>query len=582
MMDSVKLLPLILFAILPVLLVRAKILAIAPDASPFWPMTYHGDANSWWKAVMVCGLALWMAAHATIRFAGGWRPRFPFFALLLLCAALSTLASVCLSAYPRTAWLGYTTLYEGALVLLGYLAAIWYAAEMTDTDRERLLVTRVVGMTGLVNAIHGILEGCGWNFWRTRFGSWLMGVDEGRLTFTFADTNMAYGTQFQPNHYGMFMAMMCMLALGMLWREKSRIWRCLWALTFVCGLAAVVFSNSRTAIGVCAVVTAGAAVVCLYRRPGRHDGRQIDTAALRRTAGVVTATAACIVAVFACLGKLDTLGEAAGVLAGRIGKTFSPREKEALESVELSANTIVIHLADRSLALEKRTASRWNARRLDTGDRDEFFLREKGGHWSGAEIPGAAGTALHARADGNLVLTAPGIRLRFFQLGNELFAVDHKGLLHDTLPDSPKVNLGRLERLLGGRGYTWSRALAVVPQHLLFGSGPGTFAMAFPQYDLVGKQRYLENLDEDKGHGVWITFLVQLGIAGFVLYCLPIAYVSYTVTQRFHGLAPSLAMGMAAFMLGSITNDSTIGVTAAFCLLAGLALSQTGETVQAG
>lgn len=43
------------------------------------------------------------------------------------------------------------------------------------------------------------------------------------------------------------------------------------------------------------------------------------------------------------------------------------------------------------------------------------------------------------------------------------------------------------EKLFTGRGYIWGRAIPLLKEHILVGSGPDTFVEEFPQQDYVMK-----------------------------------------------------------------------------------------------
>lgn len=568
-----KALPLVLFVVLPVLAIRVHYLTVAPDAAPHWPGVYLGDTRSWWKAVFVVGLGLAMLCHALALLATGWRPRFPAFGLMLTAAACATLVSSFASPYPATAWLGMTTLYEGAPTLLAYLAAAWYAAEAIDTEAERLLVVRVIGCVGLVNGLHGVLEGLGWHFWRTSAGRWLMGAGDAEVRFNFADSNLAYGTLFQPNHYGMFMAMIAVLGLGMVFCEKKTGWKAFWITTVSFCLLGVIFSYSRAAAGVCVAV--GVACVLLRLAKGLKSGT--DCQSIRR-GRVVPVLIAVVLVPALFLVFSDTARDTSLALAGRLLGTFSPAENHPVSFVGLDNNAIRIHHHGRVISLFRENTSTWTSSRDDAPQQQEpIALLPAADGWSAAPLPGIEGGVLRTRADGNVLLQVDGVALRFFHTGNDLIALDNKNHPHQTLAPPRAVPLGGLERYLGGRGYIWPRALPVIPDHPWFGSGPGSFAMVFANDDPVGKQRFLENVDEDKGHGVWITFLVQLGLVGLLAYCVPVAYVLRRALRRPTGLSSALAMGLTAYLLAVITNDSTVGVTPVFCVLAGLALSRSGD-----
>lgn len=574
--DGCRELPLFCFVVLPTLLVRARFITVAPDAAWLWPWPEFGDTRSWWKAAFVVGIGLWMAAHAAARLASGRRPVFRRYGALTVLAMLATLASALLSDFPRTAWLGYTSLYEGALVLLAYLLAAWYAAEATESPAARLRLVRLVGCVGALEAVHGVFEGFGLNFWMTPAGRWLMGAGDSAPSFNFSGTNMAYGTVFQPNHYGMLMAMLTMLALGMIAAETGAGWRLFWTANFVLGTAAVVFSNSRTALAVCAVlfvVRLFAALPAAWRRE-----RRVAAGAAPPLA-VLAACALFFAAVGLGLVDAGRFGGAVRGLGGRIAATFTPDATHRLEFAAVRGNGILAGADGETFELVREGRSAWTAKRSGSADaaRSLRFSPAAAG-WRGADIPGMAEGRLRVADGGAVVLDVGGETLWYFARGDRIFAVDHKGWLYGERPASPTAGLGGLERYLGGRGQTWGKALALVPDRPWLGAGPGCFALAFPNHELLMKQRHLDGVDEDKGHGVWATLLVQSGVLGVLAYGALAVCVARRRPWRSAPLGPPLTLAAAAYLLAAVTNDSTVGVTPVFCVLTGLLLSQTRET----
>lgn len=573
-------LPLFFFIVVPVLVVRTKFIAVAPDAVAFWTRPILGDTRSWWKAIFVTGIGAWMFVHTIARLASGWRPVFRRYGALTAIAMLCTLVSAWNSDFPRTAWLGYTSLYEGAWVLLAYLIAAWYAAEMTESPGLRLWLVRLIGGVGLFEAVHGIFEGFGCNLWMTAAGRWLMGTGDNMPIYNFAGTNMAYGTVFQPNHYGMLMTMLAMLALGMIAAEAGMKWRVFWSVDFVLCVAAVVFSNSRTALAVCAVLFVAYMVVCLIgmlrKRQGSVGGRRAGSAVLLV---ILVGCVTCLVAIAAGATGAGRFGEAVRGLGKRIAGSFTPGRVYRLESAEPQGDAIALSAGGVAGKLIRKGPTFWVAQR---GGREQVlqplrFVRTEGG-WSEAGIPGLAEADLRVADGGAVVLRVDDEYVWFFTRGDALYTVDHKGCLYGELSSGAVVRFGGLERYLGGRGQTWGRALALVAQRPWFGAGPGSFALVFPNHEVLMKQRYLDNLDEDKGHGVWASFLVQLGIAGVLSYSLLFGYVMYRRPWKNQPLGMSLLLGMFAYLLAAVTNDSTVGVTPLFYILIGLALSQTRTT----
>lgn len=573
-MSRCRIIPALAWVVLPTLAVRGHFAPVLGEVGHLWATPIIGDTRSWWKAAFICGIALWMLFHLAMRLLSGWRPCRRVFAILLGLPAIATGLSAFLSLFPQTAWLGYTNLYEGAAVLFSYLVAAWYVSEMMDTDSLRLLLVRVIGGVGFLNGCHGVAEGFGWHFWQSDLGLWILGVsDRSTVQYRFSGVRMAYGTVFQPNHYGMLMAMLGSLALGMIFSEKARNWRIFWLATFIVSAAGVFFSNSRAGVFtflVVAVAFLGVKCILLMRN------RELLQTVRGRISGKI------ILGVLLCGLLLSLLFGSASMrtalerLAQRSRSLSFPMAKNPeIQSVGLQDNRIHIRLADRTLLLERRSPGNWLVRQEGPSGRRGVALQfhPRDDKWREARIPGITDGTLSYRNEGNIKLAAPDTAMEFYATGARLWAIDPaKKMAYGSLRLSPYPISGH-EGLLSGRGFIWSRLWSVIREHPLFGSGPGTFALAFPNQDLLDKQRFSFGMDTDKGHGVWAMFLVQLGVVGFLLYCVPVAYAFFRTC--FHGgfLRTPVVMAMSAYAICSLSNDSTVGVTPIFCALVGLGVT---------
>lgn len=565
-----RIVPALVLVVVPALLVRGRYVPVLPETGDFFPAPFFGDTRSWWKAAVLCGCGAWMLVHAAARLAGGWRPRFGRFGVLAAVAAAVTILSALASDYPETSWLGFISLYEGAAALLAYLTAMWYVAEMADSEQARLLLARAAGVVGLVNGLHGVAEGFGWHFWRTAPGLWLMGARRDEVQYVFSDLRMAYGTAFQPNHYGMLMAMLGALALGMAFYESGRRWRIFWFSVLAATAGGLLFSQSRAGVFTFTALAAGFAVRRL--RSGRiRYGLAVCLAALAIVGAATAGT--------------ESGRRAMARWAERSASLFNPTPATAqVRAVGLKDDKILVVLPDTTVFLEKPTPEKWL---VQTGVAGEMKTEEKKtalsfqpeeNGWAATAIPGVDGGRLAVREAGNAILTAPDTRVEFFSVGSRIFAVDAKNRrLYPELPSSPGRITG-MEGFLGGRGFIWSRAMSAFARRPLLGSGPGAFALAFPNRNLLDKHRFSFDTDTDKAHAVWAALLVQLGLAGLVAYCLPAAYAFRSAARSGGRLGAPLFLAMAAYAVCSLANDSTVGVTPVFCALAGLAVAGGKET----
>ncbi len=557
MLSQYPMMPAVAFIILPTLFLRGIFLPIPSEAAPWYHEHMAGDIRSYWKSVLLCGTSLWMGITFGAALLGGKPLREKVLPALLAAAAIATVMSVLLSPYPQTSWIGFTLHYEGAFALFAYLLALWYFSEMITVPGGAVWLLRTLGLVATINAVIGATAGFGHNLWETDLGHWLMGVSDVPVTHYFAGSRMAAGTVFQPNHYGMLMATLGSVALAMTFYE-TRWWRVAWGAVLTGSVLALVFSQSRAAV----LVFLAVSMVYLGNRFIRKRNWR------RPKITVVIPVAAIVILLLA----LPSVRSAIANLAKRtVTLSFAYKKDYLVKALGLKDNIVRLRLENATFILARRDASSWFF-----GREGEAALRivaaegERGG-WSTARLPEVE-SELSWRPQGNVRLHGPDLDVYFFSTINQLYVADTNQRLYPELAMSAYQPNG-WEGLFSGRGYIWTRTLEIFRRNPWFGTGPGTFAMAYPNDDLLNKYRFSQNLDEDKGHGIWASFLVQLGLIGVILYTLPVVYIAFACWRRGGALAPVFLAGMAAFVLSSLTNDSTVGVTPVFCVLAGLAMA---------
>ena len=560
---ELRLLPLACFIVLPVILVRLAIVPIASDATGLWPEYWVGDTRSWWKAVMVVGIAAWMLLFIVARLLTGWLPRHRGFGCLVVVAAVSILVSALLSPFRNTVWIGYTTLHEGALVLWAYLIGAWYAAEMTDQEGALTGLLRLIGVVCLVEACHGIAEGFGWNLWQTGFGRWLMGAGVYEVQYRFAESRMAYGTAFQPNHYGMLLAMLGMLVLGMVARERKQRWKFFWFATYLTTVAAIFFSNSRAGFLVLLLLTVLHCVAKIV------SGRAIDSRGI--WAGQSFLAIVLLAAIVAAM--LPVTRDAAVRLIRRLGEMDAPVDTFTARSMELKDDKLRIEVSDGTLVLEKNSRDGWiygiEGGVTAEAQADDF-------NWHAVSISDAHGVSLRFRRAGNAMLTIGSMTIEMYAVGKKIWFFDREaGLLRSEV--SPfAFTPGTMDGFLSKRWYIWRRSLEAIVTAPWFGGGPGAFALVYPNSDFLNNRRMGFDEHEDKGHGVWATSLAQLGIVGTVACGLCALYALLGLLRQRGAFSNPIFLALAGYGVCSLTNDSTVGVTPIFCALVGCAVSSGG------
>ncbi|MCC8167413.1 MAG: O-antigen ligase family protein [Planctomycetes bacterium] len=563
-----RVVPIFVYIILPVLAVRMSLVAVAPDATALWETFFVGDIRSWWKAVFVVGTALWMALHCVIFLVGGWRPSSGLFMITIPLAGLAVLISAVISEYPYTTWIGYTAQYEGAAVLLAYLVGMWYTAQTVDTPRW---LYRIIGFTESVNAAIGIAKGMGWDFWLTDAGRWVIGAGEGNIKSLFADSRLASGTVFQPNHFGMFMVVITMVSLGMLFYETRKGWLTYWAVNSLAACLSVIFSHSRAAVIILFFLLLTFAVVFTA---GKIRGGRIQSGLPSRFAGrtIWLFAAVVLVVVVVLVAASSSVRGAFRQMIGRSTVNIDAGQSD-LVAVDLHDGALYFDTIDSAYSLERNRNGQWVAfRRHDANVPHGAPLDRSSGYWSAVPVSSIKRLSLEERS-GETLLRYDDIVLRLVDMGGEVRIVDTQNRVLKTARPAAFVDWPFSGHLLTGRVYIWSRALPLFWNHPWFGSGPGTFALVFPTTDLVGKQRYIANFNEDKGHGIWIHYLVELGLVGWLAWLALLVTVAVVAWRRRGREILPAAMGAAGYLAASLSNDSTVGVTPVFIVLCGIILA---------
>ncbi len=566
-LSSARILSLMCYILLPALAVHVAMVPVAPDATFTYQASFVGDIRAWWKSVILVGIAGWMLVLTVARFLTGWRPRHRLWGAGVAAAAVAVFLSTVLSPYPTTALVGYTTLYEGAFAVWAYLIGAWFTAEMADTDAARRFLLRLMGGLAVFESAHGIAEACGWHLWQTDFGRWIMGARGANVTYQFAESRMAYGTVFQPNHYGMFMAMLGALCLGMLFQETGRRWRFFWAVAYGGSVVAAVCSQSRAGILVLATVSV---LYVAYRGGRAWFGRGATRLSLRGKSWSVVLVL-CVPLLLLCLSGPR---QAVWRVVERLTNRAAPGSPVTVKAVGVEGGRLALRLADRTVTIAKDGNGDWrvmttDAVTPDAAESGRLPVAATTGDGVTYAVPGVTDATLTENANGFVTLRLPDATLHFYAVGTRLWAVDRAGgRLTEHVPLSRYEPSGN-EGLANYRGYIWARSLEAFARQPWFGHGPGTLALAFPNDDLLNKTRFSFGVNEDKGHGIWATYLVEVGVVGLVFLLLPVVLAVYYAARNRNELRQPVLLGIIAYCLCALTNDSTVGVTPIFCVLVG-------------
>ena len=140
------------------------------------------------------------------------------------------------------------------------------------------------------------------------------------------------------------------------------------------------------------------------------------------------------------------------------------------------------------------------------------------------------------------------------------------------------------ERLGSSRGYIWSRTFPMLSDTIITGHGPDTYAMYFPQEDVIGKLKFLRSSEiiVDKPHNLYLQIGINTGIISLIaLLVLWGAYFIDGINLYYKSnynkwsekVGVSVLAAVIAYLAAGMFNDSVVSVAPVFWILLGIGIS---------
>ncbi len=461
---------------------------------------------------------------------------------------------------------------EPAAVLLGYAVTALYACLVIESaeDMKQLITAAVAG--SLCMAALGVLQAAGKDPLLLEGIQRLFAGNEfidtyGTLQLAFP-VGMAYGTLFNPNYAGTYVAMYAPLLLfGVVIYDS--MWKKAVCAGTVLGLLVLLFaSQSRTGL---IAVLAVAVVLVLFL------GRSF----LKRWYIILPGLVLVLAAFFLVDARRDFL------LVNRLKEIFSiEASKDPVKGIDTTGNGVRVLYKDTEFTVMMPVSGNDFAYVALEGDQQiEIFYNEDRTYGYFTLSTGdmiAVQTAMYE----NSYAFGLEVNERNFYFTNQLVKGDYKyineiGRLDEcTIPDNVFPGY---EAAASGRGYVWGRTIPLLSDHFLVGSGPDTFAVEFPQNDYVGRyQSDFVNIIFTRPHNFYLQMGIQTGVVSLVAFlvfygmyfwesCKTYFLCKYKTIEEQMGFA--LFLCTVGFMAAGLANDSLIVVTPVFYLLLGAGMA---------
>ena len=543
------------------------------------------DMFSYNKAVAICVLALFMVLYLLLGIVLEEKrvklrlkalPSYLMYAYIGLC-----LLSSIFSNYTSVAFWGISERYEGFFVLLSYGVFFLIAMSFASETAGLKYIVGFFSASVLLIGIIGTLQTFGFDIFATTPGSKLVlgkyyGGQNLELKF-----ESAYGTLYNPNCLGMYAGMMSsfMLMLAVMLPLKNKF-KYVAAVLFVLALICVIGSDSvggLLGLG-CGCIFALIIGIINFIKNRLYKNKLCLASAIGAAAAFVLLPAAFVAIDPTIVEEVRIVADA--VMGGSENENPYFYEDFSFEGdravIATKAGDIYITATEDEPVVEQNGIVREVQSTSPMEDRD--------GYVNTYSIDGLNEGSLQVYED-KLVFIGrdnQGNATNFLMrdTGNGIIPLDKFG--NDVDPDNPAPSVGfeGIERLGSGRGYIWSRSIPLILSNIIIGSGPDSFALEFPQDDIIAKLHYLGNpyIIVDKPHSVYLQTAINTGLLSLlVIIALVVIYIVQSAIRFISGKgsafvrAAGLACmsGVIAYMAAAATTDSVVSVAPLFWIMLG-------------
>ncbi|MDN5280077.1 MAG: hypothetical protein PWR01_4042 [Clostridiales bacterium] len=539
--------------------------------------------------------------------------------ILIVYAGFLTVSTF-LSTYPEWSLWGDAYRYEGFLTHLSYIVTAYLAISIVKSRKAAKFVLGLFFASATFLCLVGILQFFGFDYFYGEFANrWLVPDSFRKLMPEFSTLMLKnaprtiFSTFGNENFTGSYMAMLFPLSFALMIGVKDRTRYFFYALN---ALAFFNLMGCKSRAGQLGAIVSTFCVAFMLRHRLKDNLKQIVVLLFAFLLMVFVMDA-----YFLRIGRgrfLDSLAFMRSVNA--VNKSLS-----RFESIELGRNFARVIFDDASI---KAVANDQGFAFYDSNEEnvpfhfadEEFMPSVFPGSLSEGQsasltralqnIPGAKSPEeekdLFTYRGQHSVVVFPEDRLRGFevfvwpklkmlQIGRTgtiimlaqtrdgFRVLGYSGNFFDTKPIE-KAFPESFDRFANARGYMWSRTLPLLKNAFFWGYGPDTFAVFFPQHDVIGKLKIWRTalMIVEKPHSMYFQIAVNSGVLSLVtVLILFLGYLWKSLKLYYRTISESFCkisgIGLMAAVLGYLIaaffNDSVISVAPAFWGLLGIGIA---------
>ena len=506
-----------------------------------------------------------------------------------------TFIATILSEHSSTAWWGMPDRAEGFVMTACYVLMMGYTLYSLRDYRNYTYIIGALGFLVIISTVIGVFQYFGYDlFTKVDFFKNLIlsaeAKEQGVSVASSFESGKVFGTMFHYNYMGSFGAMMVPFFLTLTFFIRNKWQKLFCGVISLCAMFLLFGSTSRAGfIGLVLAILVGLIIF----------GKQI----IKKWKFTLPILIALVAVLFGfnfmtggtIFSRIPTLiSESIGLFSGS-DESFDYKDhipvreivhEDGKEKIVFQTESLYIENEDNNPIFKDEQGNKIEYTLSVTGTISDLktVYTTQDERFSQVAFSYAKLSGIEEGVEPPVVLEMiyNGLNTFNFMLDSEKGVV-----LADSCPlqemeiDYPEtIGFKGKEKLGSARGYIWSRSLPMMKETLLVGNGPDTYALEFPQNDLLGKWWAYDtpNMIVDKVHNLYMAifinngglallgFLIMLGaylIQSFKLYALK----GYYENKEILGIATTLAV--VGYLGAGVFNDSIVSVAPIFWILLG-------------
>ncbi len=497
-------------------------------------------------------------------------------AIYAIFVVLSTIFAI----DKTTAINGFVDMHQGVWVLLSYVMITFLVINFVNSERDVKLFLNAFIFLIIIEGILGIGQYFGFDIFNTKFGNSLIipsGVKiDGGLSFNFGKHTI-YGTLFNTNFVGSFVALMIPMAVVFLLTTKTTKGRIISTISLIVSIFTWFGCNSRA--GYVGVAFAILIAIVMLRKYVVKNWKVSLAAVLL---GVISIIGLNYMSKGLLFNKLSSIN---------VFKTLNSMKQQnesnsvfKLESIDINKNTVSIRTSYQNLNLKID-----ENKLLFVNENDETLpiKNDENGYLM---IDDSNQAHLRVQIDSENPIFyvhnpwGPNGRLSFYIGPEGIEMIGSGGRLIKPIKAKSFALFDGLESIGSNRGYIWGRTIPLLGKYIFYGAGADNYPIAFPQNDIVVKANtyYAPLTVIDKPHNMYLQIAINTGVISLIsLLVFWIIYIvqsfklywntQYNTLHKKIGLACMIAV--IGYLVAGIFNDQIVSVAPLFWLVLGIGVS---------